>query len=234
MGGAGILNWPDQGILPAQDFQAGVPIAGRMMMLACRVGKVSDPDSDKTADVPEWAVDNSNMSVVGDIHPWGFWQTAGRNGRPIGSFSQAWSGIVVGGVKGGWGAGTKTSTGTPPKPSIVLPHGDARYVPKAPGWSKCLPLNPRGMAVMVMPSSVDGFQYDYMLTADPRLIASHVEGPGECGTLVCDLQPEGVICSRGDAPGWGGRAARLQCATYRAPSVESRRAGTCGHSAASV
>ena len=66
--------------------------------------------------------------------------------------------------------------------------------------------------MMVMPGTAEGVQSEHMLHADPRLVSSNVSGPGEAGTLVCDLQPNGVMCMDGSkyGPGMQGRSARLQ------------------------
>ena len=49
-----------------------------------------------------------------------------------------------------------------------------------------------------------------ILPADPRLFAPHIQGPADCGTLVCDFQPTGEPCM-GTRPGdFEGRTARLQ------------------------
>ena len=217
------VNWPDLGILPLQDHDPKVgkqlPISQRLQVVGGRVAGLSTPDSssDPRDGVPEYARENGK-GTLGDLHPWAFWQTKDRGLRGTGSWSMAFAGLTTGGGTGGIGKG---GTGTKIGPSTVQPirFGDAsadmRYAPKTPGWPECFSTLPQGVMTMVMPTTHEGPTTEVMLYADPRLFAPSTSGPGEAGTLVVDLQPNGEPCMfdpgpRGGSPGKQGRAAQLQ------------------------
>jgi hypothetical protein len=201
-------NWQELGILSLQDTEAGVPpelrqciAAGRVASLGDRAKSV-DPDDLLVQYGTEWG-----MGTIGDVHPFAFWQTVSRKVRGMGSWSPAFAALVTSdGEKryGNYGA--------------INPIWDRRFIydgrygAKHAGWpGKCFQTLPEGTIVTAMAGTAEQSQQDIMVYTDPRLFAVNVRGPGEHGTLVCDLQPEGVICmDDADDPGMGGRHARLQ------------------------
>jgi len=235
----GFTDWQDSGIWPTQDHEPNVPLHIRKQMVGGRVIHRPDPSVDKTGGPTEFGLEN-NLGTLGDIHPWFFWQTSDPAERGMGMWSMAHSGLVVSGGDGGFGSG-RGGTGRPVKPSGLLPLRtgrvslDARFRPKFPGWDPCLSSRVRGQMMMVMPGTEESAQHEVMLHADPRLVAVHTEGPGEAGTLVCDLQPEATMCMRpegGDRdakePGIEGRAARLQSMMRVVPLHVASLAGLPG------
>ena len=221
MSGTGFTDWMDLGVFPLQDHHYGVPIEIRQALVGGRISRLQDPadGSSPETSLLEYGRED-DMGTLGDVHPWLFWQTTDRSERGMGAWSMAFAGITVEGSKKKNTGGPITPGGTTPRdsesgPSSVLPIKsgrvsiDGRFTEKAPGWPACFPALPYGTTVMVMPGTEESAQHEVMLHADPRLIAVNVEGPGDAGTLVVDLQPEREPCM-GEKPGIGGRAARLQ------------------------
>ncbi|MGB0973077.1 MAG: hypothetical protein ACPGVG_19305, partial [Mycobacterium sp.] len=208
-------DWNDVGVFPLQDHQDGVPTGMRRQLVGGRVAQILDPsETEKPEDCLIQIGRDRNLGTIGDIHPWIFWQTVDRGRRATGSWAMAWAGVTMGGGTGGAKGGR---TGTPVKASSVQPvfdgsmNRDGRLVVKSPGWPKCFPSLPKGTAVMVMPGTDETTQQEVMLHADPRMVAANVSGPGEAGSLVCDLQPDAEMCmDKSATPGVGGRHARLQ------------------------
>jgi len=217
----GFTDWQQLGIFPCQDHEDRVPISIRQQLVGGRIAKRPDSATGSSG-ITEYAKDYRGMGVLGDIHPWFFWQTIDRGTRGMGAMAQAHCGITVEGGTGGFppGGGTGHRVG----PSGLLPIGtgavttDGRFQAKYPGWPSCFPTIPQGTMMMVMPGMKEDAQHEVMLHADPRLVAVNTEGPGEAGTLVVDLQPNGEMCMtakagpgpRDSGPGIVGRAARLQ------------------------
>ena len=235
MSGAGFTDWQDLGVFPAQDHDSGVPIEIRQTLVAGRVGKLEDTDSsDPDAGITQYAKDDNGMGTLGDVHPWLFWQTKDRGGRGMGAWSMAWAAMTTGGGQGGRAAvitrgGSRLAAGGSVNPNLrggsrtqkasassVLPianadgASDQRFTPKTPGWPKCFPTVPQGVQMIVMPATEEGSQQEVMLHADPRLFAVNTSSPASHGSIVVDLQPNGIPCMDGAEPGMGGRHARLQ------------------------
>ena len=238
-----IVDYQDAGIFPVQDHEGAASIGSRLMMAACRVRERPHPESSQKSSLLQVAAE-FGMGTIGDVHPWFYWNPAGRELRPIGMWSMAHSGLTVAGGDGGFGSG---HTGRAVKASGLLPFRlghdtDPRFRMKYPNWPKCFQSIPQGVMMMVMPGTLETAQSEHMLHADPRLLAVHTKGPGEAGTLVCDLQPEGVMCMRGsrnpkdpkmgpvdaEEPGIVGRAARLQSMMRVVPMHVASLAGLQG------
>lgn len=212
-----IADYQDAGIFPVQDHEGVATIGSRLMMSACRVQRRPHPESESDPDKSMLQVAKvRGMATIGDVHPWFYWDMVNRSLRDIGMWSMAHSGLTVTGGTGGSKGG---STSTKVKPAGLLPFRvghdvDGRFTVKFPNYPKCFPSPVQGQEFMVMPGTLESGQSEHMLWADPRLVAPSVEGPGEAGTLVVDLQPEGEMCMAGDKdndiPGVQGRAARLQ------------------------
>lgn len=216
-------DWQDLGILIAQDHDLGVDHDSRLMMVAGRVDRLPQPTASGTAEMLIIA-EEGGMGTLGDIHPWFFWRSAGVQARGMGMWSMAHSGLTTVGGDGGFRHGR---TGHQIKVSGLDPFRiacsvDWRFATKYPNWPKCFNTIPQGTMMMVMPGTAESVQSEHMLHADPRLVAVNTDTPGEAGTLVCDIQPSGVMCMRGNddhnpgnppipkEPGIIGRAARLQ------------------------
>lgn len=226
---SGFTDWMDSGIWPLQDQHPRVPTETRQMMVGGRIRRFAHPTDDTSADgsMIEYAKEDE-MGTLGDVHPWMFWQTKDREKRGMGSWSMAWSGLVVGGFDNRQDAqskvlpmrGARTPTGFQGPftdsggGALTLtpgPKSDPRYALKTPEWSPGLGVLPRGTMTLIMPGTDEEVQHDIMFRVDPRLVAAGASGPGEAGTLVVDMQPEGELCMAGSTnPGFGGRHARLQ------------------------
>lgn len=226
---SGVTDWTDLGVFPLQDHDKGIPIETRQALTGVRVSKLTDPSEAGGPDdtVLEYAKENG-LGTIGDVHPWAFWQTEDREKRGMGSWSMAWSGIVVGGnedrrvsaarIQPFRGTAEDSAGGTAPitpgsggQIRLGEPLSDPRYATKTPEWTPALGVLPRGTMAIVLPGTEESTQADVMYRADPRLVAPNVSGPGEAGTLVVDLQPFGELCMGGSVvPGVGGRHARLQ------------------------
>jgi len=212
----GVTDYMDAGIWPLQDHEFGIEVDTRLMMTAVRISRMQDPeDSDDPEDSLVELAEEKNHGTIGDIHPWFFWQTENPGERGMGSWAQSFASMVVAGGNGGFKPGAHT--GHPVSPSQLLPFRtatyktDVRFKRAYPNTPKCFPIYPVGTVMLVTSSMEEQTQHDLMNHVDPRLIASHVDGPGGAGTLVCDLQPDGEICMSGSTePGKGGRHARLQ------------------------
>lgn len=238
----GLINWAD-GIFPLQDHdfqnhaEASEAVSRRQMMGGARLSKLEDPANGKDPGdcIPEIGREEGK-GTVGDIHPWLFLQTADRGKRGMGSWAQSFAAMTTGGGTGG-------SSGRyqrPIAPSEVHPlrdhesREDKRYSKQLPGWPSCFPSLPQGVQVLLVPGMEETRQETLALHADPRLFAVHTEGPGEAGSLVCDLQPEAEPCMDGSSrPGIGGRHARLQSAMRVIPlgqrSLEKLRGAGAGN-----
>lgn len=211
---SGVTDYQDTGIWPLQDHDENRAVSMRQMMVGARITKLTDPE-DSTApseSMLEYGRENE-MGTIGDVHPWVFWQTADRSERGMGAWNSAFGSLVTGGGGGGFGR----TTGTPVEAAQVLPLRDAdfssdvRFAPRSPAWPAGFSSIPRGTLMLTVSGTEESQEHAQMLHVDPRLIAPNVSGPGEAGTLVCDLQPSAEICMDGSSePGIGGRHARLQ------------------------
>lgn len=203
----GFKDWEDLGIFPLQDVEEGVPLGMRMTLVGGRVLKRPDAGEGGNSTVTEYAREDG-LGTLGDIHPWTFWQTAGRDERAMGSWSMANAAIVIDLVSQRYGGGIGVQPLTRFGDDVV---NDIRYRTKYPAWQDALPVPPEGMIGMLMPSTDELAPDSVMLNGDRRLVAAGVSGPGNAGTTICDMQPEGQLCMDGsNSPGQGGRHARLQ------------------------
>ena len=203
----GFTDWPDLGFFPLQDVEDGVPIGMRMALVGGRVKVRPQPGEGGRSKVTEYAREHS-LGTLGDVHPWLFWQTKDRDKRAMGSWSMAWGGIVTDSadVRYGGSAGVQPLTR-----NGAHQVNDIRYRVLQPAWQGVLPWQPEGMLAMVMPTTDEAKPSSVMLNGDRRLVAANVSGPGQAGTTIVDMQPEGVLCMDGsNTPGMGGRHARLQ------------------------
>ena len=171
----GFTDWTDLGIFPLQDTQDGVPVGMRMAMVAGRVMKRPDAGEEAEASAIEYAREGtSGLGTLGDIHPWFFWQTAEREKRDMGSWSMAWAVMVT----------KKANFYNYAKVQPITRRGrlemvnDVRYEAAQPVWQSGLPEQPEGMLAMLMPSTNEEEPSKLMLSADRRLVASNVSGPG--------------------------------------------------------
>lgn len=195
----------DLGIFPLQDHsaaQSGVEPQLRLSLAGARISRVPRKGEDGSQLIE--IAKESDLGTIGDVHPWLYWPTASRTDRGMGSWAQAF-GAIVAKADGHYGT------------SSMLPlydysfSGDVRYKKREAAGPEGLPRIPEGALVIVVPGTYEGSQYELPLWADPRLVAPNVGGPGDCGTLVVDLQPDLKFCMDGsDRPGIGGRHARLQ------------------------
>ena len=220
-----LRDWVDVTIFPLQDQQQSVPLGMRLQMAGCRISDLMDPS--KTEDPEECTpkiATEFGMGTIGDLHPYVYWQTRGRDKfRATGSWSPSFISLVTGGGK------QKKSGGRNLKLSLVSPLWggkqyipDGRYIPKSPNWPDCLGgALPRGTIVTTHAGTFEKRQIDFIAHTDPRLVAPWAEGPDVMGTLVVDLQPEAELCM--DNPleaGKEGRAALLQSLIKVAPLDE--------------
>jgi hypothetical protein len=203
-----VNDFADLGYFPLQDHahgQDGTPVSARQMIAGCRITRMTDPnDSDDPADSVIQVGREYDMGTLGDIHPWLFWQTRERSARGMGSWAQSFATIAVDSDP------YYAAFDVQPIRNELL-KSDSRYRAIRPNWPACFPRIPKGALTIVMPGTDEADQHDNAYWADPRLIAPNTEGPGQCGTLVCDLQGSAEICMDGSSiPGVGGRHARLQ------------------------
>lgn len=197
-------DFTDVGFFPLQDHaDDGTPVSARFMLAAGRVvsakkgGNVSPGDS-----FVEYGKENG-LGTLGDVWPWMFWQTRSREVRGMGSWAQAFATVAVGAD-----AHYATIDAQPLRDQRYA--NDDRYHELRPVWPAAFSHVPRGSILALLPGTEEAEQHEMALWADPRLIAPNARGPGECGTLVVDLQPTAELCMAGDNPGVDGRAARLQ------------------------
>lgn len=205
--------WQDLGLLPLQDHEAGVPSELRMQLVGGRIIKRTDgaDSSDAEQSWLEYGREG-NLGSLGDIHPWLMWQTKSRGIRGTGSWSQSFAGVVTeasaagGGPTTGGGGEREVAPGR-----NKLWQGDGRYRGQSALMPPGMSILPKGYMVAVYPG-VDETKQEVLLgSLDPRLFAPQVNGPGACGTLVCDLQPDYEPCMDPTLPpGRGGRSALLQ------------------------
>lgn len=229
----GFTNWAELGFFPLQDHEDGVPLGMRQTLAGGRIVSLTSPD--ETGD-PAEAVHivgtEDDMGTLGDIWPWGFWQTRDRLERGMGVWAQCWAGITVG-LEGGIGPITGTGVSQPVGvlPIITSDHGvDGRMKTKTPNYPKSFSTLPEGWGVVVMPGMEETTQHLVQLSVDPRIVVSQVTGPGTASTLFVDLQPDNHPCMDGsDTPGKGGRAARsssmMRVIALNANSAEPLGAG---------
>lgn len=189
----------DLGVFPLQDFgRDGTPIGRRQGLAGCRVGDIPEPREGR----PTTFAQDRQLGSIGTIGPWMLWQPRDRDSRDIGFWSQAFGGMVARQDYRYGAAG-------------VVPfrknwETDGRLHQKNAGVPRGMPWNPEGALMIFMPGTDDDEQYEHAFRADPRLVCPSTSGPGECATLVTDLQPSGVLCMGNSAtPGIGGRHARL-------------------------
>lgn len=86
---------------------------------------------------------------------------------------------------------------------------DARFVDAdhyIPKWKNPYPQN---YIALSLGATEESEQHRLLLSGDDAIIAPNKNGPGVMGTLVHDLEPEGVM-TRAEPPGVMGRAARFQ------------------------
>lgn len=210
---AGIGDWRDIGVFPLQDHGAGVTIGRRQQIAGCRIVRMDD---DATGDDLQVSIGVENdMGTVGDIHPWLYWQTVDREKRDTGSWSMVFAAMCVDFQSGGGGPTTPGSGGSSTQAS-ALPirglnyNGDGRYKPKGSSWPRGMPSTVKGQLLLVGGMTEEGQQREWIANGDPRIWAPTTSGPGECATLVCDLQPTREACMDGSTiPGVGGRHARI-------------------------
>lgn len=205
---SGFNSYQDLGYLPLQDHahgQDGTPLHARQMMAAGRISKLDDISVAGTADglVTEYAKDYG-LGTLGDVHPWLFWQTRERSVRGMGSYAQTFASLSVD-ADGYYG-----TIGAQPIRTWEFKN-DTRYRMLDPSWPAGISHVPKGAILTTMPGTEEAEQAELALWADPRIVAPNTNGPGECGTLVVDLQPTHEFCMDGsERPGIGGRHARIQ------------------------
>ena len=196
------------GYFPLQDFSSerrGEPLSRRQSLGGVRIERIPTGDqiTGRTDSLIEIARENG-LGTAGDVHPWLFWQTRERVQRGSGAWAQMIAALAV---------DIDTHYGTTAAQPIFDSEGrhDVRFAHKAAWMPRGLPRIPAGALIAMAPGTDEEHAQEVPLWVDPRLVAAHVGGPGECGTLVCDLQPDGELCMSGsDLPGIGGRHARLQ------------------------
>lgn len=198
----------DLGFFPLQDHAADkthVPVSMRAGLAGGRLTKFQDPTATGSAfeSIQEYGRD-AGMGTLGDIHPWMFWQTRERSVRGCGAWAQVFGSMVI-------RSDTRYGvTATQP----IRDHdwkNDTRFRQKGLSWPKGFQQLAKGQLLIALPGTEESQQHDLGFWADPRLFAPHVGGPGDCGTLVVDMQSDATPCmDNSDKPGIGGRHARLQ------------------------
>jgi len=211
-----LSDYADLGFLPLQDFQADgrISISRRKMVVGARVVKEHDPTLEATPSGHHTELGRENgMGTLGDMHPWLYWQTAGRERRGMGAWQSVFAAVTDGESAVGSGPTTVGSSG----PSVIYPvrrdgwRADRRFAAKPAIYGPGLQLIPRGAMSVVLPATEERAQYELVGNLDPRLWAPNAGGPGDCGTIVADLQPDWEPCMGGSSrPGIGGRQAKLQ------------------------
>lgn len=194
------------GYFPLQDHSiaaSGRPLSRRQSLGGARIEKIPSPD-DGDGTLIEIGREKY-LGTLGDVHPWLFWQTRGRELRGMGLWAQAVGGVIID-SDAYYGAS-----------SIVQPirdrdwTNDTRFDRKFAVEPTGLSRFPRGALVIVMAATEENQQHDLTFLADGRLFAPNATGPGEAGTLVVDFQPAATLCmADSEVPGRGGRHARLQ------------------------
>ncbi len=207
-----IADWRQIGAFPLQDHDPEKPDLGiRQAIVGFRVAKMPDPSrqSDPEQLWVEYAKDGA-FGTIGDLHPWLFWQTAGKDKRPMGSWAQVFGGVTVKAQTSGGESGDPTAAEVGLIRNRDWQH-DKRLKTKTMDTPEGLPGIPRGALCIVLAAMEEREQHELVYNVDPRLVAANVSGPYEMGTLVCDMQPERELCMDGSTtPGFGGRHARLQ------------------------
>ena len=204
----GFTDCQDLGFLPLQDHAAGLdgtPLSVRQQVAAGRITRMTDPReaNDAEATLIEFGREHG-LGTIGDVHPWLFWQTRDRATRGTGSWAQAVPALTVD-ADGYYG-----SLDVQPIRDWLFTN-DTRYRRIEPAWPFGISHPPRGALMTVLSAMEESVQHEVAMWTDPRLVAPSTRGPGECGTLVVDLQPTHELCMDGsDRPGIGGRHARLQ------------------------
>lgn len=204
----GITDRMDLGYFPLQDHAAGddgVPVSVRQSLGGARITKFKDATATGAASesMLEYGRENS-LGTLGDIHPWLFWQTRERSVRGSGAWAQVFGAMLLRADER-YGV-----TGTQPIRDAEF-NNDTRFRQKGLSWPEGFPQLAKGSLMIALPGTDEDHQHDLGFWADPRLIAPNASGPGECGTLVVDLQPDSTLCmGNNEKPGIGGRHARLQ------------------------
>lgn len=202
----GFIDYGELGFFPLQDHaNDNVRVSVRQAMAAGRVSKLKtayDTDTPSEA-ITEYAKDNG-MGTLGDVHPWIFWQTRDRAVRGNGSWAQVFGTMLT------QGADRYHNASAQPIHDGEF-HNDTRYAAKGLRWPKGFSTLPKGVMLIALPATEESKQLELAFWADGRLVCPNIEGPGEAGTLVVDLQPANEMCmANQDTPGIGGRHARLQ------------------------
>ena len=196
----------DLGFFPLQDHAAardGVAVSTRLSLAGARITKLQTEGSNAADSILEYGRANG-LGTLGDIHPWAFWQTRDRATRGCGLWTQS-LGVLVTSADAIYG----TNSTEPLRDADWLT--DTRLRPASVAWPAGFPTLARGSLLIALPGTEEGEQHVLGYWADPRLIAPNAAGPGEAGTIVCDLGPSNEICMAGsETPGIGGRHARLQ------------------------
>lgn len=205
----GFTDYADLGFFPLQDHahgDDGTPVSARQMLAAGRISELKPLDEVSTADEAVLRYGRAyDLGTLGDVHPWLFWQTRERAARGMGSWAQVFGALAVD-ADAYYG-----SIGAQPLRDLRFVN-DSRYRELDPAWPAGLSRVPRGAILTILPGTDEASQNELAVWTDPRLVAPNVSGPGECGTLVVDMQPTHELCmdAENEAPGIAGRAARLQ------------------------
>lgn len=197
-------DYTELGFFPLQDHaDDGTPVSARFMLAGGRIvsAKMGENVAPEQSFV-EYGRENG-LGTIGDLWPWMFWQTRSREARGMGSWAQSFA-TVAAGADAYYG----TVDAQPLRDDQYA--NDTRFHELRPTWPTAFSRVARGSILAVMPGTEESEQHPLALWADPRLVAPNANGPGECGTLVVDLQPTAELCMAGDRPGVDGRAARLQ------------------------
>jgi len=205
----GISDFMDLGFFPLQDHasgQDGTPVHARLMIAGGRISRVETPATSGESNFIEYAKEYE-LGTLGDVHPWMFWQTRERGARGMGSWAQCFGTLAVD-ADGYYG----NVNAQPLRGRSNAPFAnDTRYRVLDPAWPVGLSHVPRGALTLLVPGTDEAEQTELALWTDPRIVAPNATGPGECGTLVVDLQPTHELCMDGETrPGMGGRHARIQ------------------------
>ncbi len=226
-------DWADIGVFPLQDHDdSNPPIGIRQQLVGMRVGKLDEAQSgNEDAGIVQYAKQDGK-GTLGDVHPWQFYQTKGRNDRPMGSWQNSFGCLSVIPEDGSSSTlrGRLSNSGSFAIPSTTGGHDeeisvscvpirsssydeDSRYSPiTVKEWPKCLPNVPAGMLVLSMAGTEERSQEDLIFPGlDGRIICPNAFPSDSMGTLVVDFQPKDTICmDKAEYPGRGGRAAMIQ------------------------